>query len=86
MDPKTGMVINLVDLKEAMRNVLSELDHRNIDKDVKEFREGWVSTVENISIYIFRKLKKQMEISDSMCLYEVKVKETVNNTAVYRGD
>lgn len=77
------MVINLVDLKLALRDVLSLLDHKNIDKDVPEFRDGMVSTAENISVYIFNKLAEHIPRE---LIYEVKLRETVNNTAIYRGE
>ena len=39
VDPRTGMVMNLVDLKAAIQDaVLSKVDHRNLDKDVPFFR------------------------------------------------
>ena len=38
IDPKTGMVMNLTDLKEIMNEaVMVPLDHKNIDKDVSYF-------------------------------------------------
>ena len=83
VDPQTGMLINLVDLKIALRQVLEKLDHRNIDKDVEEFRNGMVSTAENLSIYIFDSLNALLP---SGLLYEIELQETVNNTAIYRGE
>lgn len=73
-----------MDLKKAMQTVLNKLDHKNIDKDVEEFKNGVVSTAENISVYIFEALVKN-GIEREM-IYEVKLKETANNTAIYRGE
>mmetsp|Transcript_4890 Transcript_4890/g.5941 ORF Transcript_4890/g.5941 Transcript_4890/m.5941 type:complete len:146 (-) Transcript_4890:29-466(-) len=83
VDSKTGMVINLLDLSKAMDSVISELDHKNIDKDVEEFRNGTVSTAENLAIYFFNKLADTIPRS---LIYEVKLKETAKNTAIYRGE
>ena len=33
------MVMNMVDLKRAMRAVLDRLDHRHLDRDVRFFRD-----------------------------------------------
>ncbi|KAM4646213.1 6-pyruvoyl tetrahydrobiopterin synthase isoform 5-T5 [Amazona ochrocephala] len=40
IDPVSGMVINLTDLKEYMQEAIMEpLDHKNLDKDVPYFAE-----------------------------------------------
>lgn len=39
VDPKTGMVYNLIDLKREMAIVLDKVDHKNLDKDVNFFRQ-----------------------------------------------
>ncbi|XP_055351362.1 6-pyruvoyl tetrahydrobiopterin synthase-like isoform X2 [Paramacrobiotus metropolitanus] len=39
VDPKTGMVINLVGLKKIMQEaILEAMDHKNLDKDVPFFQ------------------------------------------------
>lgn len=39
VDARTGMIMNLVDLKLAMRALLDgELDHKNLDLDVDFFK------------------------------------------------
>ncbi len=53
IDPRTGMTINISDLKVLIdRHVLSVLDHRNIDLDVPFFRESRIpsTTVHLISL------------------------------------
>lgn len=77
------MVINLVDLKLAMGKVIERLDHRNIDKDVDEFRNGKVSTAENLAVYFYQKLS---ELLPPGLLYEIKLHETTNNVVFYRGE
>lgn len=84
MDPRTGMVMNISELKVHMKKVLMEqLDHKNLDKDVPYFKNV-VSTTENLAIFIFNELKKDMR--DSSLLYEVKIYETDKNIVVYRGE
>ncbi|XP_033328541.2 6-pyruvoyl tetrahydrobiopterin synthase purple [Megalopta genalis] len=84
VNPKTGMVMNLSDLKLYMKKVLMEqLDHRNLDKDVPYFKNV-VSTTENVAIYIFNELRKIMP--NPALLYEVKIYETENNIVIYRGE
>lgn len=84
VDEATGMVINLVDLKHYMNTaIMDQMDHRNIDAEVSPFKEGVVSTVENISIFIWEELEKLL---DAGLLYEVRVNETEKNVAIYRGE
>ena len=78
------MVINLVDLKKYMEDaIMSTLDHKHIDKDVPYFKDV-VSTVENITVYIWKQMVEKLE--QPGLLYEVKVHETDKNVAYYRGD
>lgn len=44
VDPVSGMVINIADLKQSMAEVNEKLDHKFIDKDVPWFQDR-VSTV-----------------------------------------
>ncbi|MCE9584587.1 MAG: 6-carboxytetrahydropterin synthase [Planctomycetes bacterium] len=58
-DPRTGMVINVLDLKKAMQDVVAELDHRNLNQDVPHFRTHNPST-ENIALYLFERLSPRV--------------------------
>ncbi|KAG8438165.1 hypothetical protein GDO86_008743 [Hymenochirus boettgeri] len=83
VDPVTGMVMNLTDLKKYMEeSIMVPLDHSNVDKDVPYFRNV-VSTVENITVFIWEELRKRIPAG---LLYEVCVDETDSNKAVYRGE
>ena len=58
VDTKTGMVMNITDLKKAMHiAIMDTLDHKNIDLDVAYF-ENIVSTTENVAVYIWREIVK----------------------------
>ncbi|KAM8940023.1 6-pyruvoyl tetrahydrobiopterin synthase [Pelodytes ibericus] len=83
IDPVTGMVMNLTDLKKYMEEAISvPLDHKNLDKDVPYFKNV-VSSVENVAVFIWEGLQKRL--SEGL-LYEVCVHETDSNSAVYRGE
>ncbi|NXJ15085.1 PTPS synthase, partial [Odontophorus gujanensis] len=83
IDPVSGMVINLTDLKEYMQQAIMEpLDHKNLDKDVPYFAEV-VSTTENVAVFIWENLKKLLPVG---MLYKVKVYETDQNIVVYKGE
>ncbi|VDL56511.1 unnamed protein product [Hymenolepis diminuta] len=85
VDPTTGMVINLNNLKGIINtHVIEPLDHKNVDKDVDHFRDnGVVSTSENIVVFIWNCLRPHI---DSKLELEVKLHETCKNTFIYRGD
>ncbi|TEA34646.1 hypothetical protein DBR06_SOUSAS39110014 [Sousa chinensis] len=83
IDPVTGMVMNLTDLKEYMEEaIMKPLDHKNLDLDVPYFADV-VSTTENVAVYIWENLQKFLPIG---VLYKVKVYETDNNIVVYKGE
>ncbi|NXF26674.1 PTPS synthase, partial [Rhodinocichla rosea] len=71
IDPVSGMVMNLTDLKEYMQAAIMEpLDHKNLDKDVPYFSE----------VVSLQKLLPQG------VLYKVEVHETEQNVVVYKGE
>nr|XP_025862522.1 6-pyruvoyl tetrahydrobiopterin synthase [Vulpes vulpes] len=83
IDPVTGMVMNLTDLKEYMEEaIMKPLDHKNLDLDVPYFADV-VSTTENVAVYIWESLQKFLPLG---VLYKVKVYETDNNIVVYKGE
>ena len=48
VDPKTGMVVNLFDLKRVLLNVLEEFDHKNLNLDMPYFKDR-IPTSENLA-------------------------------------
>jgi len=83
VDPRTGMVINIADLKVHMQAaIMDPLDHKNIDKDVSYFHNR-VSTAENIAIFIWERMCERLPAG---LMYEVRLHETDKNVAVYRGE
>ncbi len=82
-DPQTGMVLNLTELKDAMNEqVVKWVDHKHLNYDVT-WLEGYIPTTEVLVIKFWERLA---EMLPGDLLYEVKLYETENNIASYRGD
>ncbi len=71
VDSRTGMVVNLFDLKQVLLHVLEEFDHKHLNLDMPYFK-GDVPTSENIARVLWRKLAVQRNIGTlhSLRLYE----------------
>lgn len=83
VDPITGMVMNLTTLKEILeQEILTPFDHKHLNLDAPDFQE-LNPTAENIAVVIWKKLSQRIPKG---LLYEVKLWETENNSAVYRGE
>lgn len=83
IDPETGYLIDLKDLKEIIiENVVSKLDHQNLNVDV-EFMKGVIPTSENITMAIWKELENKIPRGK---LYSIKLYETENNYVEYRGE
>lgn len=83
-DPKTGMVINIHDLKAVIEaEVMQTLDHKNVDLDVSWFANK-VSTAENIAVFIWKQVVGRLP--KGAVLHKVKLWETEKNIVVYKGE
>jgi 6-pyruvoyltetrahydropterin/6-carboxytetrahydropterin synthase len=71
VDPKTGMVVNLFDLKCILLNVLEEFDHKNLNLDMPYFKNR-IPTSENLARVLWGKLDQQKAIGTlhAIRLYE----------------
>ena len=82
VDDETGYVIDLKELKQIIReHVIRKVDHKNLNKDV-DFLKDKIPTAENIAIGIWYELIDKIP---SGKLYSVKLFETENNYAEYKG-
>ena len=82
-DPATGMIINLYDLKKIVNEkLISRVDHKHLNEDV-DFMQGIVPTAENLVVEFWEILKDALPAGE---LYELKLYETPNNVALYRGE
>ena len=80
VDPVTGMLIDLFQLKEIIkREVEDKFDHKNLNEEVEEFNT-MTPTVENICYVTYQVLRKVLDEK-----YELKVRlyETPRNYAEY---
>ena len=82
LDPVTGMLINLDQLKKLIREEVEEyFDHKNLNEQVEEFKD-LNPTVENICVVSYERLRKKL---DSRYKLRVRLYETARNYAEY-GD
>lgn len=82
-DQQTGMVINLTELKGALNEqIVKWVDHKHLNYDVP-WLEGCIPTTEILAIKFWERLASVLPTG---MLYEVKLYETENNVASYRGE
>ncbi len=82
IDPKTGYVIDLKQLKTIiLDNVIKKVDHKHLNYDV-DFLEGINPTTENVAVGIWDQIVDKLP---SGKLYSVKLHETENNYIEYKG-
>jgi len=83
INPKTGFVIDLKQLKEVLnREVLDAFDHRHLNKEVPEFAKQ-LPTTENIAIAIWYRLESKLTGAK---MHRVRVYETPDLFADYYGE
>ena len=82
VDPRTGMVCNLVDLDGFVHSqILERYDHQNLNL-LAEFRRI-VPTTENLCIAIYEILHRGFRFAH---LEKVRIEETMMNSFEYRGE
>ncbi len=80
---ETGMVLNLTDLKRIVNEqVVDWVDHKHLNYDVP-WLEGVIPTAEMLVMKFWERLEPGFPPG---LLYEVKLHETENNIATYRGE
>lgn len=61
-DPKTGMVLDLKELKELMeREVMERMDHRSLNHEVPELA-GQIPTCETIAAFVWKLLEPKIRL------------------------
>ncbi len=83
VDPETGFVVDLKQLKQVLeRRVLSDVDHRNLNREV-----AWLAdvnpTTENLVVAIWDRIVDAMP--EGVKLANVVIHETPRNSAQYSG-
>ncbi len=81
-DPETGMILDLKKLSDIIEaEILLKVDHKHLNFDV-DFLTGIIPTAENLAEVFWDILEPKIT---SGRLYSIKVFETPNNFAEYRG-
>ena len=82
LDPKTGMVMNLVDLKKILiEEIYDKVDHRDLTTDV-DFLKDIIPTSENLAIAFWNRIEKKLP--QNISLDSVRVYETDSGWVTYR--
>lgn len=86
-DPVTGFVVDLKWLKDLIeRVVLAAWDHRHLNLEVPEFAAGQrIPTTENIAIAAWNRLEEAVNAAGGAKLSRIRVYETPEIFAEYRG-
>ncbi|MDG1253159.1 MAG: 6-carboxytetrahydropterin synthase [Schleiferiaceae bacterium] len=85
VDPQTGFVMNLVDLKSIMMaEVIDHVDHRNLNEDVP-FLKGVMPSTENLTKAFWTRLSPAIEAKGA-ALHCIRIIETENNFVEYYGE
>lgn len=87
-DPVTGFVVDLKWLKDVIEEkVLAVYDHRHLNFEVPEFAEKkLIPTTENIAVSVWRRLEEAVDGIKGARLTRVRVYETEEIFAEYRGE
>jgi 6-pyruvoyltetrahydropterin/6-carboxytetrahydropterin synthase len=81
-EPNTGMIMDLKKLSDLIGSeILEKVDHRHLNLDV-DFLRGTIPTAENLALAFWEILRPKIAAGK---LYSVRVYETPNNFAEYRG-
>jgi len=85
-DPVTGFVVDLKWLKDVMeQEVMAAYDHRHLNLEVAEFAKT-IPTTENIAIAIWNRMEPAVNGAGGARLSRVRVYETPEIFAEYRGE
>ena len=83
IDPETGYVFDLSNLKEVVeREIISKVDHKNFNLDVP-FMKEIIPTAENIVVQFWNILEPAVKPAK---LTRIFLRETENNYVEYHGD
>jgi 6-pyruvoyltetrahydropterin/6-carboxytetrahydropterin synthase len=86
VDPQTGFVVDLKWLKDVIEHeVLDVYDHRHLNKEVPEFADA-LPTTENIAVAVWNRLEGPVAAGGEARLKQVRIYETDDIFADYRGE
>ena len=82
IDPVTGMVMDLKDLKDLIKSEVEDaFDHKNLNIQVPEFAD-LIPSAENIAVVIYNKLVPHLDKEKTL---EIILYETPRNFVKYSG-
>ncbi len=83
VNPEDGMLYELKNFKDLIsEHLIEKVDHFHLNKDV-DFLTGIIPTAENLAIAFYQQIDS---VLPEGLLHQVKLLETENNWAVYRGE
>jgi 6-pyruvoyltetrahydropterin/6-carboxytetrahydropterin synthase len=74
VDPETGMIINLTDLKKIVNKILEQFDHKYLNMDTTYFKNK-IPTVENIAHVLFELIDKELKDNSLFYLNTIRLYE-----------
>jgi len=84
VNPATGMIYNLADLKTIMRQeIIDKVDHKNLNEDAAGFMKDRIPTAENLAISIWEHLEEHIKVG---LLHRVRIFENERNFVDYYGE
>lgn len=84
IDPDTGFVMNLVDLKKIIqKEIIAKVDHANLNHDVDFMRGKFAST--EVLAEEFWKILAPAIAEHGCALHRIRLEETINNAVEYFG-
>lgn len=82
IDPETGYVIDLKELKKIIKSEVEEaFDHKNLNIQVEEFKK-LNPTAENIAVVIYNRIKPSLSSQHEL---EITLYETPRNFVTYKA-
>jgi len=74
IDPDTGMIINLSDLKKHVNEVVNSFDHKYLNLDTPYFKDK-IPTTENIANVMFKLIEKEISDKGDFTLHKIRLYE-----------
>ena len=78
---KTGILADFKQVKQMLSEILSQLDHKNLNE--LDFFKSNNPSSENLAFYVFKKMQDNIKNISGISLSKVKVWEQENSCAVY---
>lgn len=74
VDPDTGMIINLSDLKKRVKVILNEFDHKFLNLDTPFFKDR-IPTTENIGLVLFEQIDRALDSDKKFRVKKIRLYE-----------